>query len=146
MIVHRASIPTYNNSPSLHVAACSYARWSDQHLLDISISTSLDGASSSAVSSVGEQGHSGKQTILRAGTAFESGRICPSRYFLTAVKKILAVQVVRGTFQFGRGYVRLSCSLFRNQFRWFSSTTLSNFIVRPSVTLCPARANSECCR
>lgn len=124
MIVHRASIPAYNDSPSLHVAAYSYARWSDQRLLDISISASLDGASLSAVSSIGEQGHSGKQTILRAGTASGSGRICPSRYILTAVKKILAVQVVRKTFQFGRGYLRLSRSLFRNQFRWFYHHTL----------------------
>lgn len=111
VIVHRASIPAYNNNLAAHFAASSYARWSAQRLLDISTSASLEGVSSSAVSAVGEHGHLGKQTILRASTASSSGRICLSRYVLTAVKKALAVQVAGGAFKLERGDLRLSCSL-----------------------------------
>lgn len=127
-IVHRASIPAYNNSPSLHVAACSYARWSAQRLLDISISASLDG-----VLLVGERGHLVKQTILRAGTASRFESICLSRCVLTAVKKVLAVQVVSGTFKFGRGYLGLSACYFAPSLAVFYHHTLKfHLTTRPS--------------
>jgi len=54
----------------------------------------------------------GKQTISTAGTASRAGRICVSRCFLTAVKKVLAVQVASGTCKFGRGYLGLSACYF----------------------------------
>ena len=146
VVIHRASVPAYNNSPSVHVAACSYARWSAQRLLDISTSASLDGVSSSAVSAVGEHGHLDKQTILRASTASRSGRICLSRYVLTAVKKVLAVQVVRRVFKMGRGYLRLSCSLCSIPILMGFRPPLSQIsFARRFTTLCPAQANTECC-
>ncbi len=60
MIVHRASIPAYNISPSVYDAARSCARWSAQRLLNIFIFASLEGVSTSAVHQLENRGTYGR--------------------------------------------------------------------------------------